>query len=365
MSPTFDLSIVLVPVCTALASLAAIAYFEIEQPLWAYLFFFVAFDVAHVWSTIYITYLDREVMRRRQRLLWTVVPLCFAVSFGLHAISPLWFWTAIAYVAVFHFAKQQYGFVAMYKAKARERHKFDYYLDKWTLWLGTMGPVAIWHATPMAEFDWFDSGEDFLVTFPPWVQWAVGAVMAVVALVYLGRQCWVWNREQRVNVGKNLWMGATWLSWILGILGSDHLLISAAFLNLLHGLPYLALIWRRCNVRWQNQERLAGEPSRLVSWVSQRHRWIWFYALVFALAIVEEILWDGLVWRKYMPGLTGLSAPVLATWGLSFWVAFLSLPQVVHYFLDAFLWKMNRSNPDLKEMFATRSTPAQEVSRPG
>jgi len=35
---------------------------------------------------------------------------------------------------------------------------------------------------------------------------------------------------------------------------------------------------------------------------------------------------------------------------LSFWVALLSVPQIVHYYLDAWIWRLDRHNPDMAEM---------------
>ncbi len=361
VSARFDLAIVLVPMAAALAALGIIRGLDVEEPLWAYLLFFVSFDVAHVWGTLYLTYLDREVMRRRKRMLIAVVPLCFAACMGLHVIAPVAFWTVLAYVAIAHFAKQQYGFIAIYKAKAKERDLIDFRLDKWTLWTGALGPVLLWHSAPRGQFDWFGSGEEFLFTLPeafhPWVL----GLMACTALVWGGRQVFVWRKYGRFTRGKVLWMVASWISWFVGVLLSEHLFVSAAFLNLFHGVPYLGLVWRRCNVRWQGQRGDAG--SRLVGWLSQRSRWWLFYGLLVVLALVEEALWDGVVWKKYLPEATGLKGPALSGVAMAFWVALLSLPQVVHYYLDSVLWKMNTSNPDLRAMFSPPSFTSGEIRK--
>ncbi|MEO1269885.1 MAG: hypothetical protein AAFX99_17500 [Myxococcota bacterium] len=349
VSPRFDLAIVLVPMMVALGTLFLIRGLSIREPLWAYLVFFVAFDVAHVWGTIYITYLDQEVMERRRRLLVGVVPVCFVAACGAHLISPTLFWTVLAYVAIVHFIKQQYGFIAIYRAKGRERSPWDRRLDSWALWVGALGPVVLWHATPQAQFDWFGSGEQFALTLPPSVQPVVWAVWGATAVVWVGRQLHMAMTEGRFNVGKAVWMVASWVSWYVGIRLADHLFISAAFINLMHGVPYLGLIWFRCNVRWQGEDghRLGG-LSPLVAWLSQRRHWVAFYLVVFTLALLEEALWDGLVWGKYLPALLGVDAPTLSAVALSLLVALLSLPQIVHYALDSFLWKMDGTNPDLE-----------------
>ena len=71
-------------------------------------------------------------------------------------------------------------------------------------------------------------------------------------------------------------------------------------------------------------------------------------------ALVEEVLWDGVVWKVYLPQLTGAPAPAMGALALSAWVAALSLPQIVHYFLDGYIWKLDGSNPDLYATFGLR-----------
>ena len=72
VSPAVDLTMVAVPFALA-AGLAFVPHDpEAALPLWAFLFLVVAFDVAHVWSTLYISYLDREVFSRRRLLLLSV-----------------------------------------------------------------------------------------------------------------------------------------------------------------------------------------------------------------------------------------------------------------------------------------------------
>ncbi len=348
VSRRFDIAIVAIPMVAALASLLTLNQaFASSLPLWAFLLVIVAFDVAHVWGTIYLTYLDREVMRRRPLLLWLVLPVAFLVAYRLHLHSATLFWTVLAYVAIFHFIQQHYGFIALYKLCGGERDSVDYYLDKWTLWVGALGPVALSHATPMRQFDWFNAGEQFIVTIHPSFRREIIAAMAIFALVYIARQVQLWVRERRFNLGKNMWMVCAWISWSVGLSLGAHIFISAAFLNLLHGIPFLALVWYRCNKRHEGRR---SPHSPLLSWLSHRKNWLYFYGLVLGLAIIEESLWDGKVWRVYLPSLLPFEIVEPKAAALSMWVALLSVPQIVHYYLDAWIWKLDKSNPDLLEV---------------
>lgn len=344
VSPRFDLTLLAVPaVATALALLLPRPD---GLPLWGFLLLVVAFDVAHVWATLYVSYLDREAFARRRLLFLLPVPLALAVSYRLHAHSPVLFWTLLAYVAIHHFASQQWGFIALYRLRAGERDPVDRHLDKWTLWVGALGPVLWLHASPERRFEWFGHGEEVLVALDPALKGDIAAVMAAFAAVWLARQAWHLRRGA-LNEGKALWMVAAWLSWSLGIALADHPLVSLAAINLLHGVPFLGLVWHRCNRRWEG--RAEGAPSPLLARLSQR-RAVWaFYGLILALALLEEGLWDGAVWGVYLHDLAGVAPPRLGDGARSLLVAALATPQIVHYVLDAWLWKLDGTNPDLHE----------------
>jgi hypothetical protein len=349
MSRKIDLWILAVPLVVSLLSLLTLAGSDTERavPLWAFLLLIVAFDVSHVWATAYITYLDTDALKRRKWLFLLPIPLSFLVAFRVHSHSPALFWTLLAYVAIYHFLKQQWGFIALYKARGKERSSFDYHLDKWTLWVGALGPVLLWHASPARQFDWFNAGEFKIVAIPTEFRADIMGIMAVFGGVYVARQC-VHGLNGSFNVGKNLWMASAWISWGVGIGLSGHPLISAAFLNLFHGIPFLVLVWYRCNRRWEGEQ---GGPSGVLAWLSQRRNWIWFYALILVLAVAEEALWDGVVWGVYLPSIFGSEGGALSASALSVWVAILSVPQIVHYFLDAWVWTFDESNPDLRQIF--------------
>ncbi len=329
-----DLAMLAIPLAATLLLLALPR--PADVPLWAFLLLVVAFDVSHVWSTLYLGYLDGSALRRRPLLFLLPIPLVAFASYRLHLHSPTVFWTLVAYVAIHHFAAQQYGFVALYKLRAGERDPFDRALDKWTLWVGALGPVALWHTTD--RFDWFGHGEEFLLRLDPGLRPDLLAVMTGFALVYLGRQV-QHARAGRFNLGKNLWMLAAWLSWSVGLALADHPLVSLAAINLLHGVPFLVLVWFRVRKARQAQGQPLGAGG-LLGWLSGR--WWAFFGLVLVLALLEEGAWERLVWGKRLARVT------LSPEGLSLAVAALATPQIVHYLLDGFLWKLDGSNPDLE-----------------
>lgn len=345
ISQRFDVGMLALPMIAALASLLTLrAAWQDALPLWAFLFVIVAFDVTHVWATIYLTYFDREVMQKRWLLLSLTPFIAFVVSYRIHDHSPSLFWTLLAYVAIYHFVQQQWGFIALYKSRAREKNRLDYYLDRWTLWVGALGPVLLWHASPKRQFDWFNAGESFIFRLDAAFRDEITLVMGVFAGAWVLRQAYVLLSGGRLNAGKTLWMVCSWVSWVVGIRLSNHPFVSAAFLNLFHGPQFLALVWYRAKHRFVQHPEVA---SRWVGSLFSSGRWIAFYVLLFAVAIAEETLWDGIVWRVYLPELLALEPQRVQGGALSLWVALLSVPQITHYYLDAWIWKLDGSNPDL------------------
>ncbi|HEX8536759.1 MAG TPA: hypothetical protein VF664_04795, partial [Cystobacter sp.] len=135
-----------------------------ETPPWAWVLLVVGVDVAHVWSTLLRTYADGEELRRRPGL-YTAVPLA-AYLLGVFAWSqsPGLFWRLFAYTALFHFIRQQYGWVALYGRKARASST-ERALDAAAIYAATLGPVVWWHAHLPRAFWWFVE-EDFLAGLP-------------------------------------------------------------------------------------------------------------------------------------------------------------------------------------------------------
>ncbi len=348
VSARVDLAMMLFPFLITLVILSEPKPDKVS--LLSFLFLVVAFDVAHVWSSVYISYLDREVFNKRKLLFLLPIPLTILISYRLYLHSPMWFWSLMAYVAIHHFASQQYGFVALYKLRGQERDPLDRYLDKWTLWVGALGPILYWHTQKEVKFDWFGHGETFLLplySFQDTLRLAIQSdiliLMGVFATVYSVRQLQHAWRGQ-FNLGKNLWMLGSWASWSIGICYAQHPLVSLACINLFHGIPFLILVWYRVNRHWAAREAAGTMPEgfNLVAWLADPKRLWLFYGVLLCLAVAEEGLWEAIVWGNHLPKVTTLSPE-----GTALAVAILSTPQIVHYYLDAWLWKFDGSNPDL------------------
>jgi hypothetical protein len=341
-SPAVDLAVFAGPVALAWALVAAFASagtLQAPAPLWIFALVVVGCDVSHVWSTVFRAYADPDERARRPRVL-AVTPLaCFLAGLLLHALGgPALFWRVLAYVAVFHFVRQQWGWMAYAARRAGEGDRVDRWLDRLAIDAATLGPLVWWHTRLPRAFAWFRAG-DFVPGLPP----VVGDVALMLHWGLLA--LWVARQAQRVvagqpvNLAKALVLGTTWATWYGGIVWLDSDVAFTLTNVLAHGVPYLALVW------WWGHRRFAEAPGARVAGLFRPAGVGLYVALLVAVAWVEEHCWDRLVWHDHDALFPGPAIP-LGAFGLAAATALLAVPQATHYVLDGFLWR-TRTNPDV------------------
>jgi hypothetical protein len=327
---------------------------------WAFLIFIVGVDVAHVYSTVFRSYLDREEVRARGRLFMIVPMACFGTALIVHAISSALFWTALAYLALFHFIRQQVGFGAIYRARGGEA-RTDKLLDDAALYAATLGPVVYWHTHLPRAFSWFQEG-DFIGGAHPEI--GVAALMIEV-LILAGYFIRAVSRvlEGRPNFGRDILVLTTALTWFVGIVATNSDFQFTVTNVLPHGVAYAVLTYRYARER-QDELRPSFYSGVIGFGVGG------FFALLLGLAFAEEFLWDRLVWHTH-PELFGISGIVeLPPMALTIAIAILVTPQATHYVLDAFLWRTRDKSDALGRALgflpaqATAASPSVVASSP-
>jgi hypothetical protein len=340
--PRADLAVFAGPVALGLALVALAGRAgALDEPLppWAFALLIVGCDVAHVWATAFRVYLDPEELRRRMALYLGVPLLALAGGIALHAGSSALFWRVLAYLAAFHFVRQQWGWVAYARVRGGERGRVERVVDEFVLYAVTVLPLVWWHARLPRAFDWFVSGD--FARLPEWcgavalgIHWGA---LALYGLWQLAR----FVRGQGVNRAKLLVLASTWVAWYGGIVHWNSDLAFTALNVLSHGIPYLAFVWRFERERWSGAE---GALARLFR---ARRAWL-FLVLLVAAGYVEEWTWDRTVWHEHVGLFPG---PSLELAGIlpSLLVPLLALPQVTHYLLDAWIWR-RRNHPELRSL---------------
>jgi len=224
--------------------------------------------------------------------------------------------------AYYHVMLQHYGFLVLYKVKARDLRPIDNLLDR-----GFLGIMLVF--PPFHRF-FIHHPEELGLPFrlagwetPGWI------VIGVTCAVYLGRQLVRWRAGDAFNTPKYLLMAAViplhWLTFA-------YLSWQAATptVTIVHNLQYHALIWFHNRNRYGARDA-RGLHGRVPATVS---RSLLAYA---GVALVFSALYR-------IPGFQLGNVSDLA---FGFFCGF----GLTHYYLDSRIWRV-RHDPGLREALA-------------
>ncbi len=323
---------------------AALGVLHDDSPGWTWIAAILLIDVAHVYATGFRVYFD-TVELRRHLWLYTLTPLlAFLVGAAIYSESVGLFWSLLAYLAVFHFIRQQYGWVALYRSRDNDHESVGWWIDVSAIYLATIYPLVYWHAHLPRNFSWFTDGD--FITLPPItvaiLQPIYWAVLSVYAIRSIGRGV----LRNQWNPGKDLVVITTALCWYIGIISLNSEYAFTVTNVIIHGVPYMVLIY------WFRWHRGETSPSR--RWQTTLGRVSLFLGAIWMLAYAEELLWDSglsdqhrwlFSWFHFRSGSDPHGDGSMLARDL--WLApLLAVPQITHYVLDGFIWKRSaRSDP--------------------
>jgi hypothetical protein len=296
----------------------------------SWLLLILAIDVAHVYSSLYRTYFDPGERKKYATLLVLAPITCFALAVFCYGMSPGLFWRVIAYVAVFHFIRQQYGFMRLY-SRGETQADWQRSLDVVTIYVLTLYPMWHWH-THTLEISWFTEHDFF-----HWndFEWPVAFLLYLgIVLVYAIKELWSVYQKKELNMTKNLIIVGTGLSWYFGIVYFEGDVAFTALNVVSHGVPYMALVWFY-------KKKESTTAGGFVKIIKKKSGWVFFIISVFLFAYLEETLWDAFVWQEHLGIFPFLDWFRRYDFSAAFvWlVPLLTLPQATHYVLDGFIWK--------------------------
>lgn len=331
-----------------------------ELPLWFWAFIIISIDVSHVWSTIFRTYLDKSEFQNHKKTLIYAPIICFIILFTIASISVTLFWTVLAYIALYHFIKQQYGFMQLYRAKYGKVYFKKKISDKFTIYTSMLYPVFYWHINTSRAFNWFVDGDFFnLNQFISQVEfWDISLLTLINQagsfLYFLLLGAWLLEEffytrkyQLKIPVGKLLWVLTTAFNWYLGIVYFNSDFAFSLTNVVAHGIPYLVLLFF-----YVERKKVLLSPSipyiKIIGHIS------FMLIVVLILAFGEEYLWDMFLFRDNAHFFESIGSysfdPLNSPYTKALAFALLSLPQVTHYVLDGFIWKKGKKNPYLGDV---------------
>lgn len=336
-SRNLDLSVFLGSAVASLLLLAVgwqLGILNAETPDWTWISAVLLIDVAHVWSTSFRVYFDIAEVKRRIWL-YTLVPIGgYAIGVALYSEGELLFWKVLAAVAVFHFVRQQFGWVNLYRRKLGETGRVTWWIDAAAVYLASVYPIVYWCTSLPRNFEWFVPGD--FEAIPVGLE-RIFFVLYVAALTaYFAKSVYQYFADGFLNIGKDIIIATTAVCWYIGIVyfNSDYAFTVTNVV--IHGVPYFALIYFYAKFRRETSGKIYKTLSS---------NWIFFLATLWAIAYIEELFWHRGVWHEkqwlfgsdwdWTRNIRTLVVPLLA------------VPQLTHYVLDGFIWR-RKNNPDFR-----------------
>jgi hypothetical protein len=357
--PRIEIVFILLPPFLSLAFIAAFpALFRdndnIPAAWWVILILLI--DVAHVYSTLYRTYFDRQSFRKYRQPLILIPLIGFIAGMLLYWQGPVLFWRILAYLAVFHFIRQQYGFMRIY-SRQEATPAWARHIDTFTIYYATIYPLLYWHFGEPRNFNWFVDN-DFIFFRSGFLLDIATALYGAMIILYVFREGVLAIRRRYVNIPRVAILTGTILSWYFGIIYFNGDMAFTLLNVVSHGIPYMALIW----LYGERQHRGAPvpasapnpattpapaarnpvpRPNPFLKKVFSRYGIILFLGIIFLLAYLEEGLWDMTVWKEHVSlfSVFHLFGRRLHGNWLMVVVPLLALPQVTHYVIDGFIWR--------------------------
>ena len=337
--PWIDSVFILLPPFLSLAFIATFPFLfqdNKELPVAGWVILILLVDVAHVYSTLYRTYFDPYALREQRSLLWTIPFFSFIAGVLVYSMDDLLFWRILAYVAVYHFIRQQYGFMRVYSRKENTPALYSA-IDRLTIYYATLYPIIYWHLSGPRNFNWFIEG-DFVFVNMGWFLSLATVLYIFVLTTYVGKEIFSFLKTRKFNLPKTAIILGTILSWYFGIVYFNGDMAFTLLNVISHGIPYMALVWLYGKKNYTKPEK----GNRFLKLVFSSYGVLIFVGLIFLFAFIEEGLWDLTVWKEHKSvfGTVHLLSVELNKTMLSLVVPLLAVPQITHYILDGFIWKM-------------------------
>lgn len=297
---------------------------------------FVFFDYFHVYTGIGTALVFPGQLKGREIFYFGFPVLCFAIYSGLFALSPDVFALVYAYASIFHFSRQQIGWMRVTGKRGASFAPWESTLNDLAIYTSTFGFVA-YRVFDRPGATWFVQGDLGFASFLP--SSLILALVLTVNAAYLLWQIHVAIEHRTVNVSKNVVWFSTFLAWGVSFALFKSVTVAAiALIVVHHAAPFIVLSF--FYVRHRRQE---GRRSYFGSFA--------FFAVVGAALFFSSV-----------------ENAVLADWeplryfsSLRFLEPFLATVATYHYAIDSFFWRQSY-NPGCLSFFKKEPAPVSEVS---
>lgn len=339
----------LVPLIAVLLAFFDLPPFNIYLRDWTeVIVWIIVLDWAHIfaqWHRIYCNPLETKMLKWIYPISFFLLVPCLTVV--LHYSGRIPVETFLIYFVVYHFIKQNYGYIRVYSKTDGPKQKYEMWLETLLIYLSMALPVLYWHLSfPYDLFTW-------VKFFPKWGP--INLFLTPLLILYI--LCWVSYlvmevrrslRNNQINIPKNLSILSAAVGWGAITLLSESPMLVYFTVVLAHDLSYTTFVWF---IGRRDQKMISGKiPWR--SWSSVPG----FFMYLLAIVVVSQFVlllhhrfagssYPNLVFGNYME-----AVKVGNKWMTDLGFAIFFATQAHHYFIDRYLWKKEK---DLEYMVKT------------
>ncbi len=297
-------------------------------------------DSGHVFATVFKTYFDSHEFKKLRKLLIFLPVGVFIFCFFFSYLNLPLFGQFVAYMAVFHFIRQQYGLVCLYENQELRTGR-GFSIDYLLIHMSCLYPMIYWHAHYPKHIQWF-SPTNFFKISPAYEELARYFYIALIVL-YLGKEILFFFQGKKISLSKQLIHLGTALCWNLAIVYFDSILVFILLVEVSHAMAYLSLIG------FHSKKAIKNDYDKSIfKKVKYRHFFsghaLLFLLLIFVLGVGLDTL--GFVFFSHpFVELRDIVPEFFITgdWKVAMLLALFTVVQFTHYILDGFIWKRKYS----------------------
>lgn len=338
----------------------------------AWAIYIAVLGAPHLFGTYSRTYLDREEFNRKRKLYaYSIVWLAFGpglvyLSYVLYTFNlaqyrlPLYaFYFFASTWAYWHFVRQHFGFLSIYKRKNNDVDPIDNLIDRYLLVWGLMAVFVIFivkHPETRAVLGFsnlpeFKADSGSINSLDGWIQGICYSFIALISSAYILRQVYLWLVLKKVNVPKNLFIASVIpLYSIISHLpevANLPIFVFAVFFGIVHDIQYLVLSWFHNKNKYHTEEDSLDQMKQKHGWAMfvNKNKWVFIF-----FAILVGFIFKGSACVLSLDPICSTSW-VIDNFFLFGRVSFKELIATVvigfslhHYFIDQFIWRPSKDS---------------------
>ena len=279
--------------------------------------------------TTFVRLSQKQDISKPQKTFFFFLPiLIWLVIWSLIEINLPYIEILISYFAIYHFIKQQYGWMRITSVKTQSLTAKEELLDKIMIYNVTLFPILYWSFIK-TNFGWYGP-EDIIKFYDyPWMKSFLIIVHTLILVIYTYSQIKANKLRNQIPWGKYQIILVTWIAWVIPIVILESHIAKVLCFAIPHGLQYYYINFK---VSPQEHNKTLTKSPR-----SQIAHLLRFY-VTFVLIEFFIMLTDKKIIEHLSSYFIAYQKPEAG------FLAFVSIFQIWHFIADGYIWKIKSKN---------------------